>query len=106
MPDDIRVGSRFWLYDKTAVIDGQTVRVYGLGRFRVSPKHLGMGTHLIKGMEEMATKFGRYCVLAFCDDSLLDFYIRKCGWCVCGRSGNLNIIASVPVKTVVVTETW
>jgi hypothetical protein len=104
--EDFRVSTRFVLYHKTVQVGGKPLDVYGMGRFSVEPRKLGVGTYLVHAMEEIARRDGKACLLAFCDDSVLEFYIRKCRWFTCGRHGKLNIIASMPLQDVVVTETW
>lgn len=106
MPGDFRVSTRFFLYHKTVQANGVPLQVYGMGRFSVEPRRLGIGTYLVKAMEEVTRRDGKACLVAFCDDSVLEFYIRKCRWFKCGRHEKLNIIASMPLQNVVVTETW
>ncbi len=106
MAEDFRVDTRFWLYHKQVEVDGQPVEVYGMGRFRVRPRRLGVGTFLVHAMEMIAAHDGKSGIVAFCDDSLLDFYIRKCGWFHHGKRRTLNIIASKPFQNLVVIEEW
>jgi len=106
MAEDFRVDTRFFLYHKTVMVDGVQVPVYGMGRFSVRPRHLGVGTSLIRSMERIAERDGKRGLVAFCADSLLDFYLRKCGWFLCGRYEELNIIASRPFLGMIVTEKW
>jgi predicted N-acetyltransferase YhbS len=93
------------LLSKEVVIDGNKVQVYGLRSFHVNPRNKGIGKEALKGMESVAKKDGKHCIVAFCDPGVLGFY-KDSGWSVCGIYEGRNIICSIPAKEILVNERW
>jgi len=94
------------LLHKKVMINGQKKAVYGLRKFRVSPMQKGMGKAMLKGIENVAESDGKFCVVAFCLEDVLDFY-KKCGWYENGiYDEQYYVLTSIPVESIEVTERW
>ena len=93
------------LLDKEIVADGRKYQVMGLASFRTEPRGRGIGRVALRQFEELAKQEGKFCVFCFCSDDVRDFYIKS-GWYLCGRHGAKNLIASIPLTNVQVSEEW
>jgi len=62
-------------------IDGSYLDVYGLSMLRVTPKGVGVGRGSLEILTRMAKYQGRFAVVGFADEFVVDFY-RRCGWWV------------------------
>lgn len=103
---DIDVYQKATLLQKTVVINGRSEKVYGLRSLRVRPREKGMGREILKGIEAVARRDGRYCIVAFCDPSILGFY-ESCGWFSNGLyDGKYHILTSVKVDSIKLEERW
>lgn len=96
---------RAFLLDKEVIVNGEKIQVYGLARFSVEPRLKELGRHVIRGLEEIAYNDRKHCIVAFCDDGVLPFYM-KCGWHTVGKKDKLNIISSIPLENIEVNEKW
>lgn len=86
-----------------------SVPVCGLSYLNVSPQGKGLGRATLKEIEGLSNKDGKYAVVAFARDNVLDFYL-KCGWYNCGKYmckyGEKNIVSSVNLGPCTVKEDW
>lgn len=91
------------LYDREITIDGKVQPVYALSSLQANPQMNGLGRHLLRWMEEMAEKDGKYCVYGTCLKEVLGFYTAS-GWYFSGMFGQRHIITSKKVGVIEITE--
>lgn len=106
MSEKIEVYQQCKLLPKTVFINGEKKQVYGLQSLRVRPREKGMGRAMLRGIESVAEKDGKFCLVAFCADEVLEFYTR-CGWHANGLyEGKYHILTSIEVESIKVEERW
>ncbi len=62
-------------------IDGSYLDIYALSMLRVTPEGIGVGRGALEIVARMAKYQGRFAVVGFADEFVVEFY-RKCGWWV------------------------
>lgn len=96
------------LLDKEVQIGDKTISVYGLAHLKSFPQSRHLGKYMLQAVRDIAEQDNKYCVVGFCSDKVLPFYI-KCGWFKVGDKwdhGDHNIIASKDIEDLKVPEDW
>ena len=93
------------LLEKTVIIDGKEREVYGLADFYTKPTRKGIGTHCLKAFEGIAKRDGKYCIVLFCDDDAVQFYLLS-GYYYLGKYKGKNMFTSIFVDTINPIEKW
>lgn len=78
----MKVSTTFYLNDKRLMLsDGSYIDIYGLSDMRVAPEGIGIGRMMLSTIVRLADDVGKFAVVGFADDFVVDFY-KKCGWWV------------------------
>lgn len=96
------------LLDKKVKIGETTVSIYGLAHLKSFPKYRHLGKYMLQAVCDIAEKDKKYCVVGYCSDKVLPFYL-KCGWFKVGDKWDHrdhNIISSKDIKDLQVSEVW
>ena len=100
----MRVVIKTRLLDKTIMVKGREVPVFGLASLTVSPERKGIGSLALELFEDLAIQNDKYAVVAFTTKEVLPFYI-KFGWSICGAFADRIAVSSVPLQTTF-NEKW
>ena len=100
---NIRVRAR--LLEKTVIIDGKKQEVYGLADFYTKPTRSGIGAYCLKAFDAMARRDKKYCIVLFCDDDVVQFYLLS-GYYFLGKYKGKNMFTSIFVNNIKPTEKW
>ena len=93
------------LEDKDVFIDGALRAVYGVVALHTNPKRIGVGTAIVRCIEQIAKRDNKYCLVGFCRPNNWGFW-NKCKWFAVGVYENRMIITSEWVENIIVTEHW